>query len=158
MTLGTCPLSNFCSSRPTRLDDCNAKGVILAAGALSSAGIKVCLFVVQYHCTTNCTHMLTEMLTVTSFWNTPTPFIDTLTTPDQSRSNRQSQLSEFKDESTPKMDSNYLRGSALEPFLFTIDALKIQGGNPFILFFMTLHTGSRRSLSQELSDTLHQLI
>ena len=27
------------------------------------------------------------------------------------------------------MDSNYLRGSALEPFLFTIDARKIYGGN-----------------------------
>ena len=50
-------------------------------------------------------------------------------TPDPTRGNRTSQFPEFNGESTPKVDSTYLGGSSLEPFLFTIFTRKIQGGS-----------------------------
>ena len=46
-------------------------------------------------------------------------------TPDPTRGNRKSPFPEFQGESTPNVDPDYLRGSALEPFLFTIATSKI---------------------------------
>ena len=46
-------------------------------------------------------------------------------TPDPTRGNRKSQFPEFYGESTPKVDSTYLGGSSLEPFLFAIATRKM---------------------------------
>jgi hypothetical protein len=46
-------------------------------------------------------------------------------TQDPTRGNRKSQFPDFGGESTPQVDSTYLSGKLLEPFIFTIFTRKI---------------------------------
>ena len=45
------------------------------------------------------------------------------TTPDPTQGNCTIEFLDFQGELTPKVDSNYLRGSALEPFPFTLPSV-----------------------------------